>query len=301
MKKRKLFAALILFVAIALLFCACSQDTSSEDPQNNADMAEESKDIFDQMQDIAATNSAVSVGEYATPDESCFVTEPIDGGVAVCSYLGDLKAIEIPDTINGEKVLAINSGAFSDTAVTGVRIPDSVTQIKEKAFYYCMTLVEVELGSGVQEIGYEAFEGCLALRSVKLNQGLRRIGSMVFSNTPSLGEIILPESLESTGEGVFVLSGIHELTIPGNVKTIERQVCSTCTNLEHVIIADGVETIKNKAFESCKALLTVEIPASVQEIESLTFMYTDQVTIVAPAGSTAEAFARDNELAFSAQ
>lgn len=142
---------------------------------------------------------------------------------------------------------------------------------------------------------------CLALKTVSLNQGLIKIGDMAFSNTPSLGAIDLPHSLESMGEGVFVLSGISELTIPGNVKTIERQLCSTCSNLERVILEDGIEAVRNKAFEDCKNLKTIEIPLSVAEIEPLAFMYTEQVTIVAPAGSAAESFAKDAGIAFSAK
>ena len=260
-----------------------------------------SKDVSEQMQQIAETNSAVAVEEYAIPDASCFDTEKTEGGVSISAYHGDMKAIEIPNSINGETVCAIESGAFTNAEVTGVKIPDSVTIIKEKAFYYCTTLVEVELGSGVEEMGYDVFHGCLALSRVKLNEGLKAIGDMAFANTPSLNEISLPESLERLGESAFVLSGIHELKIPGNIQVIEQQICSTCANLELVTIEEGVQMISNNAFEDCQSLMTVEIPSSVQEIEELAFMYTDQVTIIAPVGSTAEAFARETGLSFSAK
>ena len=298
MKALKVFSVIVISL---LLFCACSQNTPSESKDTNIDIANESQNVSDQIQQVVDSNSAVTVGEYAVPDAASFDTDTIDGGVTIRAYHGDLKAIEIPETINGEKVLAIESGAFTNAEVTGVRIPDTVIQIKEKAFYYCMTLIEVELGVGVQEIGYETFEGCLALKTVSLNQGLIKIGDMAFSNTPSLGAIDLPHSLESMGESVFVLSGISELTIPGNVKTIERQLCSTCSNLERVILEDGIEAVRNKAFEDCKNLKTIEIPLSVAEIEPLAFMYTEQVTIVAPAGSAAESFAKDAGIAFSAK
>lgn len=298
MKALKVFSVIVISL---LLFCACSQNAPSESKGTNIDIANESQNVSDQIQQIVDSNSAVTVGEYAVPDAASFDTDTIDGGVTIRAYHGDLKAIEIPDTINGEKVLAIESGAFTNAEVTGVKIPDSVTQISEKAFYFCMTIVEVEFGSGVLEVGDEAFEGCFALTKVSLNQGLKSIGEMVFGNTPSLVDVSLPDSLEFMGEGAFVLSGIKELTIPGSVKTIEEQVFSTCSNLERIVLEDGVESIKHNAFEDCDNLVSVEIPASVTEIESLAFLYTEQVTIIAPANSVADTFAREAELIFSAK
>ena len=124
---------------------------------------------------------------------------------------------------------------------------------------------------------------------------------MAFANTPSLSEISLPSSMETIGEGTFTLSGIYEITVPGNVKSVERQLFSTCSNLKSVTIEEGTEIINNKAFEDCQSLLTVEIPSSVQEIGALAFMYSENATVVAPAGSVAEAFARENGISFTAK
>lgn len=301
------FKVLTVLLVCTLLFCSCSSSNSPEvqdnSPTENADIdvTDASQNVSEQIQEIASENATVEVGEYAVPDAASFDTNAVEGGVSICQYHGDLKSVIIPETIDGAKVVAIESGAFTNAEVTGVKIPDSVTQINEKAFYFCMTIVEVEFGSGVLEVGDEAFEGCFALTKVSLNQGLKSIGEMAFGNTPSLVDVSLPDSLEFMGEGAFVLSGIKELTIPGSVKTIEEQVFSTCSNLERIVLEDGVESIKHNAFEDCGNLVSVEIPASVTEIESLAFLYTEQVTIIAPANSVAETFAREAELNFSAK
>ena len=290
MKAVKLISCL---VAISSLLSACTAGTVNGSDEGVSDIVSESNFVSEQIEQVKEENSSVEVGEYGIPDASCFTVVDVDNGV--------MTVIEIPDSIAGSPVVAIESGAFTNSEVTGVKIPDSVTLIKEKAFYFCMTLVEVEFGNGVQEVGYEAFEGCFALTKVSLNQGLKSIGEMAFGNTPSLVDVSLPDSLEFMGEGAFVLSGIREITVPGSVKTIEQQVFSTCSNLERIVLEDGVESIKHQAFEDCDNLVSVEIPASVTEIESLAFIYSEETVIEAPKGSVAEAFAEDNGMEFSAQ
>lgn len=298
MKAVKLISCL---VAVSSLLSACTAGTVGGSDASASDIVSESNFVSEQIEQVKEENSSVEVGEYGIPDASCFTVVDVDNGVSISSYDGEMTAIEIPDSIAGSPVVAIESGAFSNSEVIGVKIPDSVTLIKEKAFYFCMTLVEVEFGNGVQEVGYEAFEGCFALTKVSLNQGLKSIGEMAFGNTPSLVDVSLPDSLEFMGEGAFVLSGIQEITVPGSVKTIEQQVFSTCSNLERIVLEDGVESIKHQAFEDCDNLVSVEIPASVTEIESLAFIYSEETVIEAPKGSVAEAFAEDNGMEFSAQ
>jgi hypothetical protein len=47
-----------------------------------------------------------------------------------------------------------------------VTIPDSVTNIFDKAFYYCISLTSVTIPGSVTRIGDAAFENCTSLTSV---------------------------------------------------------------------------------------------------------------------------------------
>ena len=58
----------------------------------------------------------------------------------------------------------IRSHAFySNSGLTSIVIPDSVTNIGGNAFYTCDNLTSVVIGSGIEEIGTDAFVGCNGL------------------------------------------------------------------------------------------------------------------------------------------
>ena len=84
----------------------------------------------------------------------------------VPKYSG-LTNIEIPTVnANGVPVTAISWGAFSNTGITSIIIPDSVTTIASSAFAYCGNLESVVIGSGVTFIGTNAFGNCGKLTSL---------------------------------------------------------------------------------------------------------------------------------------
>ena len=60
-------------------------------------------------------------------------------GYAVAKYTKGLikqsDFIEIPETYNGKEVLAIGNGAFKNTSIKGIELPDTITSIEYKAFY----------------------------------------------------------------------------------------------------------------------------------------------------------------------
>ena len=71
--------------------------------------------------------------------------------------------LEIPAEIDACPVTVIGDGAFSGCGgLTGVSIPDSVTNIRASAFWGCSGLKEVVLPKSVKKIGAWAFMGCSA-------------------------------------------------------------------------------------------------------------------------------------------
>ena len=65
-------------------------------------------------------------------------------------------AIDVPQTIDGYQVSGIETGAVSDNRVTGVYVPDTVTDIKDGAFSNCEALDSVFIGTENEN----AFDNC---------------------------------------------------------------------------------------------------------------------------------------------
>lgn len=302
MKKEKgigLVAFIIIFVAILIIGAVAvvlvmtndkdeeksdKKDSGTKIETSNKKDDEDTNGVQDFLGDISQQgqqNSQTSIGNYKTAKEQDFTFEDVEGGVKITKYTGDIEALQVPATLGGKNVVEIGTGAFSGTATKGIKLPDTVKTISDKAFFYCTLLVEATLGNGTETIGEECFEGCMALTNIKLNEGLINLGLMSFAMCTSLKEIEFPKTLKEIGLGAFCMSGIEKVNIPGNVEIIREQAFSTCSSLEKVVLNYGVKTIESGAFEY-SPVESVVIPDSVVEIGSDAFTSTKLTSVNIP-------------------
>ena len=80
--------------------------------------------------------------------------------------------------------------------------------------------------------------------------------------------------------------------VPECVKRIGHRAFVDCAGLTTIKIPDGVQELGREAFANCSNLKTIEIPASVVNIAWDAFPTDQELTVRAPKGSEAEAFAR---------
>ena len=67
-----------------------------------------------------------------------------------------------------------------------VTLPESLTEIKAKAFAYCSNLRTLELPQGVKAVRDEAFDGCGALEEFRLKGDIERFSERAFGWSPAL-------------------------------------------------------------------------------------------------------------------
>jgi hypothetical protein len=82
--------------------------------------------------------------------------------IVIDKYLGGEVNVIVPSEIGGYIVSFISAGAFADTDIVSVQIPDKVG-ISGEAFANCVSLVTVEIGSERAHIVEDAFLGCTSL------------------------------------------------------------------------------------------------------------------------------------------
>ncbi len=114
----------------------------------------------------------------------------------------------------------IGWGAFMDSRIDSIEIPESVEEIEEEAFQGS-GIKSIAIPDSVKKIGKLAFRFCRNLESIKLSGSISKIPEQLFSSCHSLKKI----------------------DIPSNIKKIEYTALAWCDGLEEIIFHSGVEKV----------------------------------------------------------
>ena len=108
-------------------------------------------------------------------------------------YSKNLKKIIIPNSVK-----TIGCGAFSNSGIVDLVIPDSVNLIEDDPFNCCNNLKTVKVGNGVTRI--ESFSKCENLESIEFGNSVEYIYGRYGEN---LKTVVLPKSLKQIGSNIF--------------------------------------------------------------------------------------------------
>ena len=197
-------------------------------------------------------------------------------------------------------------------------IPNSVTQIGDKAFFWRWDLDSIIIPDSVTHIGGSAFEGCGSLTSINIPNSVTHIGNRAFSGCSSLSSINIPNSVTQIGINPFsygvrriecnsslfetdenalytkgkkvIISYFNKnasiFNIPESVTQIGNAAFSGCSSLTSITIPDSVTQIGDHAFYLCSSLTSINIPNSVTQIGNAAFRDCDNLSsITIPRGS----------------
>ena len=81
------------------------------------------------------------------------------------------SAVTVPDSIDGYPVVKIGEGAFKDSSVVSITLPDTVREIDWFAFSGCVYLKEITIPASVTSVGYGAFDYCTARPRIICQKG----------------------------------------------------------------------------------------------------------------------------------
>ncbi len=186
-----------------------------------------------------------------------------------------IQTIDLPSTLK-----TIGKACFEETALTELRIPDSVTEIGERAFMDCQQLVSILLPSHLHALGAGAFSytgltqidipgtvavlpdrcffNCEQLTSVTLHEGLEVLGKSVFEHCP-FQTVTFPSTLKTLGEESFSNTGLSDFIIPKNVSSIGKEAFNNCSDLVKVDILAPLDTLDKAIFSRCYKLKSVTV------------------------------------------
>ena len=197
---------------------------------------------------------------------------------------------------------------MSNSKITTVNIPQSVTTIGGWAFYGCSGLSSITIPESVTRIGGNAFAGCVNWTDIDIPDAVSYIGEQAFANDINLGSVTIGKSLTEIRYRVFEGCNITNLT--WNARNCSSNGDMPTANIERVTIGDevvvlpdffvegskittvnipqSVTTIGNHTFRDCRGLTSVNIPNSVTTIGGSAFFGCSGLTSITIPNSVTE-------------
>lgn len=193
--------------------------------------------------DLAAERTKAEKREQfelnAAPDSAAALSEfwsfkkRSDGTYLIKGYKGDRTKVIVPEKINGIPVTAIGEYAFSPEAkyikdehrenrkaITGVIMPDSVTEIGEFAFFECGSLERIDLPEKLSEISNHMLE-LTGVKEIVIIKNVQKIGAFAFMCCQNLKKVIICEGVEEIDYGAFYDCDVLEtIELPRSVGKI---------------------------------------------------------------------------------
>ena len=196
---------------------------------------------------------------------------------------------------NGEDTLDIPNGvekigdhAFSESIISNVVFPDSVTEIGACAFCGCDNLNRINFPSQLQIIGTQAFSGCSNLTGINLPDSVKKIEGGAFMST-HIESIILPRNLDTLGYEAFTYSPIREMKSLSEKYIVKDMAIYTDNERTFVNyygdepifrIPEGVEVIPDYAFSFNCPYQGIVFPHTIKHIGKSIFHFPPRKIVV---------------------
>ncbi|MBR6986061.1 MAG: leucine-rich repeat protein, partial [Ruminococcus sp.] len=135
-----------------------------------------------------------------------------------------------------------------------VVLPDTITEIKEFAFFNCQNITNIDIPESVLSIDNNAFY---------------RTGLSTFS---------FPDSVKIISEGVLgECKDLTTVSCASDITEIDSAAFVNCAKLSSFDIPKSVKSIECEAFQSCKSLTKITVPQSVEYMGESAFSGCDNL------------------------
>ncbi len=173
-------------------------------------------------------------------------------------------------------------GAFSETRLTSVEIPETVVYLGKNTFLKCINLNSISFGEHptLQTIYEGAFAMTDSLRSIQIPDTVRQISRFCFNKSGLFGEVSLPASLSSYGEGAFSMCyKLTDIKVDPDNEWLS-DVDGVVYNRDHTVLIEypagktayeftplnTTETIGGYAFYGNNRIEVITLPDSVENV-----------------------------------
>ena len=214
--------------------------------------------------------------KYEVVNNAIYTKESYNEKIEIVRYFGNESTVEIKE---GTKVIKQYCFSYKNN-ITKVELPVTLESIENNAFRECTNLKKIKIGeninsfnsfsmynSGIEEIeidennkSYRVIEDGAICNGEKTPALYNKAGNVFISPIKPLGEIEtyeIPEKVDVEGEKVTVTE-------------IDSYVFHSQTKMTSIKLPNKIKKI-GRAFNFCAGLTKIEIPSSIEEINTLCF------------------------------
>ena len=233
---------------------------------------------------ITIPNNVIEIGVAAfnnnrLPDHQAFIYKKNADKTFDTSYLVSYGGKKRSDVIIPDNVVTIGTYAFTEDAITSVRLNNNVNKIMSYAFYQ-NNLTEIDFPPSLKTIENHAFArnkiGILDIPST-----INSIGNWCFEYN-ALYEVSIPEGL-SAGIGLFHYNNLSTVEIPSDWTTIPESTFRS-NKITEVEIPDNITQLGPYAFFS--NLLTEIDLNNVEIVGAYAFQNNKLISLHVPTATT---------------
>ena len=221
-------------------------------------------------------------GYYTIKESPVFAyQEQEDGTLALTEYRGFDTELDLPQEIDGKTVTTIGSDCFfnhrtfapAEQQITNITLHDSVTAIESSAFADMDGLTGLSIPQSVSEIGTGAFYDCNHLHlTVDANNPYYTVQDGILY-TKDMKTLICAADLynRKLKQSTHDTSDKIALTVPDGVERIEDRAFFLCGEFSKVILPESLRSIGSSSFAFCWLDGTVILPKSLESIGCMGF------------------------------
>jgi hypothetical protein len=190
--------------------------------------------------------------------------------------------IEIADN---QYETSIELAYFNGEPLKSITTPESITELRQYAFYQFENLEELVITDNINSIGKRAVSWCKNLNSVTIGRNVKTsyedafygsaIKALHIQDIDAWLTISFSSSVSSNpmyySQTVYVNDKeLTELVIPETVFAVKSYSFAGCKTLKNIVF-NNIERISTYAFSSCSALESIQLPETVTEIGDSAF------------------------------
>ncbi len=214
------------------------------------------------------TEETVSLTRYNSTTPVLAAAEDFDYSVMnksfirLNSYKGSATSVIIPETIDGLPVEMMTSVFSENHKITYVKIPSTVTNIGIKAFYFCDSLLKIDVDSKNET--FTSVDGVLYSKDKT---------KLVYCPGGREGKFTVPDGVEVIGDYAFDhCYGLTEINMYNSVTKIGSHAFSFCWNAEKIRLSDRLLSLGAEALSHCDSYTEIHLPATLTSIGEDAFL-----------------------------